>query len=76
MSSRPRDAYAVDPNSDPENPKQWQALCGRHQVMKKNFWDGATGKVNVLAILQASSVEQKREALSFLKQFFGEKDKT
>jgi hypothetical protein len=37
--------HAVDPNSDPENPNQWQALCGRHQVMKKNFWDGATGKV-------------------------------
>lgn len=68
--------HSVDPNSDPENPNQWQALCGRHQVMKKNFWDGATGKVNVLAILQACSVDQKREALSFLEQFFGENKKT
>jgi hypothetical protein len=68
--------HAVDPNSDPENPTQWQALCGRHQVMKKNFWDGATGKVNVLAILQASSIEQKRQALNFLRQFFGLKDKS
>lgn len=39
--------------------------------MRKNFWDGATGKMNVIAILQAASVEQKREALSFLDQFFG-----
>lgn len=64
--------HAVDPNSDPDNPKQWQALCGRHQVMKKNFWDGATGKVNVIAILQACSLAQKRMALEFLKKFFGD----
>ncbi|ESQ82084.1 hypothetical protein AEAC466_19395 [Asticcacaulis sp. AC466] len=64
--------HSVDPNSDPENPDQWQALCGRHQVMKKNFWDGATGKVNVIAILQAAGTAQKKEALDFLKQFFGE----
>lgn len=63
--------HSVDPNSDPTDPTHWQALCGRHQVMKKNFWDGATGKVNVIAILQAASVEQKRQALSFLDQFFG-----
>lgn len=62
--------HSVDPNSDPENPDQWQALCGRHQVMKKNFWDTATGKVNLIAILQAASLTQKREALSFLEQFF------
>jgi hypothetical protein len=62
--------HSVNPNSDPENPAQWQALCGRHQVMKKNFWDGATGKVNILAILQAASAAQKREALAFLNQYF------
>ncbi len=62
--------HSVDPNSDPTDPTHWQALCGRHQVMKKNFWDGATGKVNVIAILQAASLEQKRQALSFLEQFF------
>ncbi len=66
--------HSVDPNSDPTDPGHWQALCGRHQVMKKNFWDGATGKVNVLAILQAASVEQKRQAMAFLKQFFGTED--
>jgi hypothetical protein len=63
--------HSVDPNSDPDDASHWQALCGRHQVMKKNFWDGVTGKVNVIAILQASSARQKREALDFLKQFFG-----
>lgn len=62
--------HSVDPNSDPTDPTHWQALCGRHQVMKKNFWDGATGKVNVIAILQAASQKQKRQALSFLEQFF------
>lgn len=62
--------HSVDPNSDPDDPTQWQALCGRHQVMKKNFWDGASGKINVLAILQASSAQQKKEALAFLEQYF------
>jgi hypothetical protein len=66
--------HSVDPNSDPGDPTHWQALCGRHQVMKKNFWDGATGKVNVLAILQAASLDQKRRALDFLVQYFGRKD--
>ncbi len=42
--------------------------------MKKNYWDGATGKVNVVGVLQAASVEQKRQALAFLKQFFGSED--
>ena len=65
--------HSVDPNSDPEDEGQWQALCGRHQVMKKNFWDGATGKVNVLAILQSAGVKQKREALEFLQRYFAAK---
>jgi hypothetical protein len=64
--------HSVNPNSDPDNPEQWQALCGRHQIMKKNFWDTASGKVNLVAILQASSRSQKLEALTFLKNFFGE----
>ena len=62
--------HSVNPNSDPHDAAQWQALCGRHQVMKKNFWDGATGKVNLLAILQAASVTQKKEALEFLMSYF------
>lgn len=64
--------HSVNPNSDPTDAAQWQALCGRHQVMKKNFWDGQTGKINVLAILQAASVSQKREAFEFLRRYLGE----
>ncbi len=64
--------HSVDPNSDPTEPGHWQALCGRHQVMKKNFWDGTSGKINVTAILQAASVDQKRQALEFLKGYFAE----
>lgn len=66
--------HSVDPNSDPGDPDHWQALCGRHQVMKKNFWDGATGKVNILAILQAAGLDQKRQALNFLEQYFRKQD--
>lgn len=62
--------HSIDPNSDPTDTTHWQALCGRHQVMKKNFWDSATGKVNVIAILQAASLDQKRQAKSFLDQYF------
>jgi hypothetical protein len=62
--------HSVDPNSDPTSPNHWQALCGRHQVMKKNFWDSSTGKVNILAILQAASRAQKTEALNFLNAYF------
>lgn len=62
--------HSVNPNSDPNDAAQWQALCGRHQVMKKNFWDGSTGKVNLVAILQAASVVQKKEALEFLVSYF------
>ncbi|MEJ6398506.1 hypothetical protein [Yoonia sp. 208BN28-4] len=65
--------HSVNPNSDPADESQWQALCGRHQVMKKNFWDGATGKVNIMAILQAAGVKQKREALEFLQSYFASK---
>lgn len=64
--------HSVDPNSDPTSPEHWQALCGRHQVMKKNFWDGRTGKINVMAILQAANLKQKKEAYAFLKQYLGE----
>lgn len=63
--------HSVNPNSDPNDPEQWQALCGRHQVMKKNFWDGATGKINLIAVLQAASVKQKKAALDFLQKYFG-----
>lgn len=63
--------HSVDPNSDPTDPTHWQALCGRHQVMKKNFWDGTTGKINLIAVLQAASLKQKKAALEFLERYFG-----
>lgn len=63
--------HSLDPMSDPEDPKKWQALCGRHQVMKKNYWDSHTGKINVVGILQAVNETQKKEALAFLVRYFG-----
>ena len=64
--------HSVDPNADPDDPDAWQALCGRHQVVKKNFWDHSTGKMNVYAIVQAAPEEVKREVYAFLKDYFGE----
>lgn len=57
---------------DADNPNDWQALCGRHQVVKKNYWDDATGKLNILAILQAIPRKEKIKAYEFLKTFFGD----
>lgn len=62
--------HSVDPNSDPDNPEQWQALCGRHQVVKKNYWDSNTGKLNVVAIMQAVPKKDKELALGFLLDYF------
>jgi len=39
--------HAMDYPIDPNDPDEWQALCGRHQVMKKNYWDHTTGWLNV-----------------------------
>jgi len=64
--------HSINPNADPDDPACWQALCGRHQVMKKNYWDSGTGKINVLGILQSVGERDKREALQFLKGYFGE----
>jgi hypothetical protein len=63
--------HSVDPLSDPADPKQWQALCGRHQVVKKNYWDNQTGKLNVYAIVQAAQRKEKQEVLAFLLEHFG-----
>ena len=57
---------------DPSDPSKWQPLCGRHQVMKKNYWDDETGWLNVVAIVQAASEVQKREVFDFLKRYFRE----
>jgi hypothetical protein len=63
--------HSINPNTDTSDPKQWQALCGRHQVMKKNYWDSGTGKINLLGILQSVGEKQKRDALQFLLRYFG-----
>ncbi len=63
--------HSLDPAADPNDPGKWQALCGRHQVMKKNYWDSSTGKINILGILQSVNEKQKREALEFLARYFG-----
>lgn len=57
----------------PDDVSAWQALCGRHQVMKKNYWDDATGKINVYAIVQAAPEREKRRVYDFLQQYFQDK---
>lgn len=49
----------------------YQLLCGRHNVTKKNLWDDNTGKLNVRAIIQAFSKTEKAEALKWLNAYFG-----
>ncbi len=66
-----RTPHAITAAIDPQDPAQWQALCGRHQVLKKNYWDHATGWLNVYAIVQAASEEEKREVYEFLRRYFG-----
>lgn len=64
--------HSVNPDIDPDNADEWQALCGRHQVVKKNFWDHRTGKLNVYAIVQAASEPDKKAVYQFLKSYFGD----
>lgn len=63
--------HSINPESDPTDPKQWQALCGRHQVMKKNYWDSSTGKMNVYAIIQSATTIEKEIVFKFLLDYFG-----
>ncbi len=67
-----KNPHSLHANADPRDPSKWQPLCGRHQVMKKNYWDDETGWLNVLAIVQSASEEQKREGFGFLKRDFNE----
>lgn len=62
--------HAIHANVDAKDTDKWQPLCGRHQVMKKNYWDDETGWLNVIAILQSASETQKRDAFEFLKRYF------
>jgi len=63
--------HSINPNSDPNDPEQWQALCGRHQVMKKNYWDSNSGKMNMYAIIQSASEKEKQIVFKFLLDYFG-----
>jgi hypothetical protein len=63
--------HSMDAHVDPTDPGRWQALCGRHQVVKKNYWDNATGKLNVSAIVQAAGRKEKEEVFLFLLTHFG-----
>jgi hypothetical protein len=63
--------HSLDPNTDPTDPEQWQALCGRHQVVKKNYWNNTTGKMNVYAIVQAATRAEKLTIFQFLLEHFG-----
>ena len=65
-----RTPHALHAEVDPRDPSKWQPLCGRHQVMKKNYWDDETGWLNVIAIIQSASEEQKRQVFIFLKRYF------
>lgn len=63
--------HSVNPASDPEDPKAWQALCARHQVVKKNFWDNSTGKLNYHALIQAAGKGDKQLVFAFLLDHYG-----
>jgi len=67
-----REPHSLNPSTDPEDPGKWQALCGRHQVVKKNFWNDETGWLNVYAIVQAAPESEKSAVFAFLKEYFGE----
>jgi len=66
-----KNPHSINPDTDPKDMNQWQALCGRHQVMKKNYWDSNTGKMNVYAIIQSSTIFEKEIVFKFLLDFFG-----
>lgn len=67
-----RTPHSVDPAADPTDPSRWAALCGRHQVMKRNYWDSSTGKVNLDALVQAASEADKRRIFHMLQEMLGE----
>jgi hypothetical protein len=63
--------HSINPNSDPGDPMHWQALCGRHQVTKRNYWDSTTGKLNAAGIVQAASGTEKLEIFRMLLRYYG-----
>ena len=67
-----RQPHSLNANADPSDPEKWRPLCGRHQVVKKNYWDDETGWLNVYAIVQSASEPEKRRVYEFLKEYFKE----
>ncbi|HEY8594556.1 MAG TPA: hypothetical protein VIL84_04865 [Devosiaceae bacterium] len=63
--------HSINPATDPNDPDQWQALCGRHQVTKRNYWDSITGKLNAVAIIQAASASEKKQVFDMLLDYYG-----
>ncbi len=57
---------------DGDNLENYQLLCGRHNVTKKNLWDDKTGKLNIRAILQFISKSEKKAAFEWLQSYFDE----
>lgn len=66
-----KNPHSINPDSDPNDPEQWQVLCGRHQIMKRNYWDSNTGKMNVYAIIQSATKTEKTIVFKFLLDYFG-----
>ena len=66
-----KNPHSLNPDADPKDTEQWQALCGRHQVTKKNYWDTTTGKLNTYAIVQFAPEPEKRDVFYFLLSYFG-----
>lgn len=62
--------HSLNSDIDPGDSYKWQPLCGRHQVMKKNYWDDETGWLNVIAIVQSASEAEKRRVFDFLSAYF------
>ncbi|MBA7511343.1 Type-2 restriction enzyme KpnI [subsurface metagenome] len=64
--------HSINATADPNDPDKWQPLCGRHQVVKKNYWDDETGWLNVYAIVQSASEAEKLRVYEFLRDYFGQ----
>ena len=65
-----RRPHSIDATVDKTDANAWQPLCSCHQVVKKNYWDDATGWLNVYGIVQAASTKEKREVYDFLRKYF------
>lgn len=68
-----RRPHSIDAVADKSDIDAWQPLCARHQIMKKNYWDDATGWLNVYGIVQAASAKDKRKVYNFLREYFEER---